>query len=295
MEMRPVRRENELYRMLMAVGGTFLFALGSNLFIVPMGFYNGGLLGAAQLIRTFLVEGLHLEVGGMDLSGIIYYLINVPLFVLAYKNMGKGFFFKSLLCTTTMTVFLTVIRSPAEPILGDPLAACLIGGIISGAGTGITLRCGASGGGGDIIGIYLSKKFQGFSVGKVSMFINLLVYGIMALFFDLSVTIYSVIYIVFLNMALDRVHLQIINVQVQIFTKKDPQELERLLFDELQRGATTWEARGGYTGEVGTMIYTIVNKYEVSTLRSLVRRFDPQAFVTYHEDVNVSGNFLKKL
>lgn len=295
MEKKRLQKENETYRMLLAVGGTFLFALASNLFIVPMGFYNGGILGAAQLLRTFVVEVLHWNVGNLDLSGILYYLINAPLFVLAYQAMGKRFFFKSLICTTTMTVFLTLIHPPVKPILDDPLAACLIGGIISGAGIGTVLRCGASGGGSDIIGIYFSKKHRNFSVGKVSMFVNLLVYGVMALFFDLSVTIYSVIYVVFMNLALDRAHLQIINVQVQIFTKKDPLELKKLLFDELYRGATTWEARGGYTDEKGTMIYTIVNKYEVQALRSLIQRFDPQAFVTYHENVSVTGNFVKKL
>lgn len=294
-ERREKRKENEIYRLVMAIGGSFLFALGTNIFIVPMGFYNGGILGAAQLIRTFLEDVFSVEPGSLDLSGIIYYLINIPLFVLAYQAMGKRFLFKSLICTSALTFFLTVIQSPVEPILEDPVAACLIGGIISGAGTGITLRWGASNGGGDILGIYFSKKVQSVSVGKVSMAINLVVYGIMALYCDLAVTIYSIIYIVFLSLALDKVHLQIINVEVQIFTKKDAGELKKQIFDELYRGATTWEARGGYTEEQGTVIYMIVNKYEVPTLRSIVREYDAQAFVTYTENVSVTGNFIKKL
>lgn len=279
----------------MAISGSLIFALGANIFIVPMGYYNAGILGAAQLIRTFIVDIFHVNVGNLDLSGIIYYLINIPLFFLAYQVMGRGFFIKSLICTSALTFFLTVIQSPAEPILSDPLAACLIGGIITGTGTGITLRWGASNGGGDIIGIYFTKKGQNISVGKVSMVINFIVYGIMALYCDLEVTIYSIIYVVFLNMALDRVHLQIINVEVQIFTKKDPEELKQLIFNEMYRGATTWEAKGGYTGEPGTMIYMVVNKYEVPALRSIVQEYDPHAFVTYNEKISVTGNFVKKL
>lgn len=281
--------------MLMAIGGSFLFALGANIFTVPMGFYNGGLIGAAQLVRTFIVTVLHVNVGTLDLSGIIYYLINIPLFILAYRSMGRGFFFKSLICTTALTLFLSVIQSPAEPILEDPLAACLIGGIISGAGVGITLRYGASNGGADILGIFFSQKYKDFSVGRISLIINLIVYGIMAIYMDLAVTIYSIIYVVFLNLTLDRVHLQSINVEVQIFTKEDPGKLKKLIFQELYRGATTWQAKGGYTDEPGTMIYMIVNKYEVPTVRSIVQKYDPHAFVTYNENISVTGNYIKRL
>ena len=288
-------RSSEIYRMAMAIFGSFLFALGSNVFIVPMGFYNGGVLGAAQLIRTFLVEIVHLQVGNLDISGILYYMINIPLFILAFRSMGKGFFWKSIVCTSALTVFLSVIRSPEVPILVDPLAACLIGGIISGAGVGMTLRCGASNGGADILGMFFSMKSKNFSVGKVSLVINFVVYGIMMIYMDLSVTIYSIIYIVFLNLALDRVHLQSINVEVQIFTKQDPVELKNRIFRAMYRGATTWEAKGGYTEEPGTMIYMIVNKYEMQELRRIVTDYDPHAFITFNEDVTVTGNFIRRL
>ncbi len=288
-------QKKEVFRLLAAIGGSFLFALGANVFIVPMGFYNGGILGAAQLIRTFLVGLLHLDMGKLDVSGLVYYLINIPLFILAYRSMGRGFFLKSLVCTSALTLFLSLIRPPAEPILSDPLAACLIGGIVSGAGVGISLRYGASNGGADILGIYFSRKYKDFSVGRISLLINLVVYGIMAVYMDLEVTIYSIIYVVFQNMALDRVHLQIINVEVQIFTKEDPAELKRLIFQELYRGATTWEAKGGYTDEPGTMIYMVVNKYEMPAVRSIVQHYDPHAFVSFNEHISVTGNFIKRL
>ena len=288
-------QKKEVFRLLAAIGGSFLFALGANVFIVPMGFYNGGILGAAQLIRTFLVGLLHLDMGKLDVSGLVYYLINIPLFILAYRSMGRGFFLKSLVCTSALTLFLSLIRPPAEPILSDPLAACLIGGIVSGAGVGISLRYGASNGGADILGIYFSSKYKDFSVGRISLLINLVVYGIMAVYMDLEVTIYSIIYVVFQNMALDRVHLQIINVEVQIFTKEDPAELKRLIFQELYRGATTWEAKGGYTDEPGTMIYMVVNKYEMPAVRSIVQHYDPHAFVSFNEHISVTGNFIKRL
>jgi uncharacterized membrane-anchored protein YitT (DUF2179 family) len=233
--------------------------------------------------------------GKLDVSGLVYYLINIPLFILAYRSMGRGFFLKSLVCTSALTLFLSLIRPPAEPILSDPLAACLIGGIVSGAGVGISLRYGASNGGADILGIYFSRKYKDFSVGRISLLINLVVYGIMAVYMDLEVTIYSIIYVVFQNMALDRVHLQIINVEVQIFTKEDPAELKRLIFQELYRGATTWEAKGGYTDEPGTMIYMVVNKYEMPAVRSIVQHYDPHAFVSFNEHISVTGNFIKRL
>lgn len=289
------QNRREVGRMLMAISGSFLYAVGANILTVPMGLYNGGMIGAAQLIRTFIVEVLGINVGSLDVAGIIYYVINIPLFILAFRSMGKGFFVKSLICTTALTFFISILQPPVVPILDDPLAACLIGGIISGAGVGISLRFGASNGGSDILGVYFSKKYKDFSVGRISLIINFIVYGIMAIYMDLEVVIYSIIYVVFMNLALDRVHLQSINVEVQIFTKEDPEELKNLIFQELYRGATTWRAQGGYTNEPGTMIYMIVNKYEVPTVRAIAQKYDSHVFITYNENITVTGNYIRRL
>ena len=135
-----------------AVGGSLLFALGVNLIIIPLGLYNGGFMGIAQLVRTFLVSALHVPVpSGVDLSGIIYFIINIPLFYMGLKILGKEFAIKTLITVGIQSMFLVVVPIPASPLIEDYLTACIIGGIIAGTGTGLVLRGRSSGGGQDII------------------------------------------------------------------------------------------------------------------------------------------------
>ena len=137
--------------------GSFIFALGINLFVVPMQLYSSGVLGIAQIIRT-LVESV-IGKTTLDISGIINFLINIPLFMLAYRTISKRFFVRTLLSVISQTVFLTFIMVPTTPLVDDILTNCIIGGIVTGFGIGLTLRCSGSGGGLDILGVYLLRNF----------------------------------------------------------------------------------------------------------------------------------------
>ena len=142
-----------------AVGGSLMFALGVNLIIIPLGLYNGGFMGIAQLMRTFVVSVLHVPVpSGVDLSGILYFIINIPLFYMGLKILGKEFAIKTLITVGMQSMFLVVVPIPAVPLIEDYLTACIIGGLIAGTGTGLVLRGRSSGGGQDIIGLCCSKK-----------------------------------------------------------------------------------------------------------------------------------------
>ncbi len=134
----------ETKRTLLCVVAAFVYALGVNLFIVPAGLYSGGVMGFSQVIRTVLSRYFGLDFGGFDVAGLIYYMINVPLFILAFTRLGKTFFFKTLVTVTAMTAFLSVI--PVTVIVEDRMAACVVGGIISGSGIGVMLRMASSSG-----------------------------------------------------------------------------------------------------------------------------------------------------
>ena len=204
-----------------AVGGSLMFALGVNLIIIPLGLYNGGFMGISQLIRTFVVSVLHVPVpSGVDLSGILYFIINIPLFYMGLKILGKEFAIKTLITVGMQSMFLVVVPIPAVPLIEDYLTACIIGGIIAGTGTGLVLRGRSSGGGQDIIGLCCSKKYPNISVGKINILMNIFVYAICLFLFNIEIVIYSLIYTTVLAMAIDRVHIQNINTSVMIFTKK---------------------------------------------------------------------------
>ena len=286
--------ENRWLRIVIGVFATFCYAVGVNFFIVPMNLYSSGLLGLCQVIRTVLVQNFGFSTT-VDFSGILYLLINIPILLLAWRSMGKGFLIRTLICTVTSSLFLSLLHAPATPILEERLASCLVGGIICGFSLGLTLTCGCSSGGLDVIGLWMSKKGSRFTVGRFSMSFNVVLYGICAVLFDLPTVIYSVIYMVFVSLFIDRAHQQGISDQVLIFTKDGDPELPRNTMTRLGRGLTYWDGKGAYTGSDLRVLCVCVSKFEEAELKEVVRELDPHAFFIVQEGVRIDGNFIRKV
>jgi len=287
--------KRDLPRLITAITGMLVFSIGINIFVVPAELYNGGVLGISQILRTLLIRYAHLNFGSVDIAGLINLLFNIPLFFLAYRSIGRGFFVRTLICVISQTMFLTVIPIPAVPLVEDTLTASLIGGIVAGAGIGISLKNGGSSGGLDILGVYYTKRRQDFSVGRLSLSVNLFIYLACALLFDITVVIYCIIYTAVSTLIMDRTHSQNISTEVFVFTKEEPDQIMDYILKELVRGATYWEAKGGYTEETTNIIFTVISKHELSALKRRLRILDPQAFVVSKEHVGIEGKFVKHL
>lgn len=281
-------------RLAIAVCGTFLYAVGVNLFTVPAGVYAGGVVGLSQVIRTLLAQCVALP-ESVDIAGILYFLFNVPVLIIAWRELGRGFLARTLICVGSSSVFLSMLRAPAVPLLDDPLAACMVGGIVCGFGLGLTLTCGCSTGGLDVIGLCLSKRGSKFTVGRFSLSFNVLLYAACAFLFNIQTAIYSVIYTVFCALFIDRGHQQNISVQVLIFTRDEDPQLPANIMTRLSRGVTYWEGKGAYTGSNMRVLCVCVSKFEVAELQETVRELDPHAFFIVQEGVRIGGNFTKKI
>ena len=287
-------QQNKWLRLGMGVLGGILLAVSINLFVVPQGMYSGGLYGLCQVIRTLVVERLGLATP-FDLAGILYLLVNLPLIALAWHTLGRGFVIRMTVVTVVNSVALALIPSPATPIIADKLTSCLVAGILSGFASGLILTCGCSTGGLDILGLYLSKKGKGFTVGKFSITFNAALYALCAVLFNLSAAIYSGIYVVFQSLFLDRLHQQNITVQMTIFTKEDPKLLSETIMEKLDRSFTAWEGQGGYSHEQVHVLCVCLNKYEVMSVQMALHEIDPHAFYVVQEGVRVGGNFGRHL
>ena len=286
---------NRWLRLVAAVVGEFIAAAAMNLFIVPLNLYSGGAMGVCQLIRTLLQDYAGLSFGAHDIAGILYFLVNVPILVFAYLNLGRGLVARTIICTVSYSLFYSIIPVPSVPILEDYLTACLLGGILTGIGSGIVLTCGCSGGGLDVVGLCLSKRGSGFTVGKFSLTFNIFLYTACLILFDPAVAIYSVIYNFFTVMVLDRMHQQNVNVQALIFTHGDEHKLGQYVMEKLGRGVTYWSGTGAYTGEGVHVLCVCLSKYEIEEMLHAVHTIDPSAFFTVQEGVRVYGNFRRKL
>lgn len=288
------KKKEAVVQIIYSVIGNFIYCAGFNLLIVPMGLYSGGFMGIAQLSGLFLTSGLHIPIPAtVNLTGIIYFLLNVPLFYMGYRVLGKEFAVKTLLQTGLMSAVLVVIPIPAVPLVEDYLTSCIIGGIVCGIGCGMILRGRASAGGQDIIGLCLSKKYPNFSVGKVTIVINIFIYGICIMLFDLEIVIYSLIFSTVCSIAVDRVHIQNINTSVMIFTKKTG--ISKAIMEETGRGVTNWDGEGAYTNKTSYILFVMISKYEVAQIKKIVHSIDPNAFMIFTEGCSVDGNFEKRL
>lgn len=272
--------------------GSAIFSAGLNLFIIPHGMFNGGFLGIAQVLEYLCVHVLHWNIGTLPLSGILYYVINIPLLFMAYR-LDRGFFIKTMLCVPLYALLLTVIPIPAEPILSDRLVSCVVGGFFAGVGAGMTLLSGGCGGGEEILGVYFCSKNPNFSVGRMLILLNVFVFVSCLIMTDLETVVYSVLFSVITSLVLDRVHLQNVTLDCVIITKKA--HMDKLVIDTIGRGVTYWKGYGGYTDEETFIIQTIASKKEALRLRREITRADPSAFVIFNEDVTITGNYQTRI
>lgn len=273
------------------LAGAALYALAFNWLILPLNLYSGNLTGVAQVISDLL--NMFILHSSTNFTGTILYMFNIPLFILAFCKIGKAFTIKSIIISTFMSAVMQFAPVPSTPIIEDPLTACILGGIIAGFGSGLTLRNGGSAGGTDILGMYFAKKYPDFSVGKIQNIISVGVYCYCLFRYDIQTVVYSAIYLFVMSFVIDKTHTQNIKTSAIIFTKH--QEVQDCILNDLKRGATRWIGSGCYN-KTETYIYmTIISKYEVAKLRKMIHEIDPNAFIIMNDNIDVDGNFIKRL
>lgn len=283
----PARSRIEtIYSML----GGILYGAGLNFFIFPLGLYIGSVTGIAQMVQSIInsVGGLNLQ-----MTGVLLFVINIPLLFLTYHVISKGFFYRTVWTLIAQSLAMELIPISSQPLISDPLTLCLLGGIVCGFGAGFSLAHEGSGGGLDILGVYLSLKYKRFSVGRASLLISGVVMLYVAFAFPVEILIYSVIFTIVYSLVLDQIHFQNIKVSALIVTEK--QEMASFINQEVSRGVTIWEAWGVHTDRKKYMVLTIVDKNEFLRLKTKLTDLDPDLFMIDAERVNVTGAFDKRL
>ncbi len=287
--------KKEVYMFPVILAGALIYSFGMNIFLRPLHLYSGGMMGFAQLLQELLRRS-GITFDGFNISGIIYYLMNVPAILIAIKKMRRRFILKTFFAVTSITVLLSLIPIPSSPVLDDRITNAIIAGLICGTGIGLILWGGACDGGMNIIGMLLiSAKGKG-SVGNVGLISNIILYSAMLFIFDPATVIYSLIYSVFNSIAVDRIHTQNIASQILVFTKrKDTEAMQVEVMGTLNRGMTEIDASGLFTGEEVKLFIIFASKYEVNRLRRIIRSHDEDAFIVETPVTRIDGNFIRKV
>ena len=279
--------KSEVWDYCLVIFGSLLYAATINLLVIPAGLYIGNLTGIAKII----LELLQRVVPGLgSLTGLILLGINLPLLLISYKVVNRRFMLKTIVSIAVITLALSLIPiRKLFPELDDLLTVCLLGGALAGFGAGLCLRAGGSSGGADILGVYISMKHNNFSVGRVGLFISLLVYGYALFMNPPLIMVYSVIFTLIYAFMMDRTHYQNVKINVMVITRN--RKILPFITQEIRRGATYWDGKGAYTDTDFIVINTVVSKYELIRLRRGVLDLDPKAFFIENNAVNVTGYF----
>lgn len=270
------------------VGG-LVFGLTINILLMPLGLYNGGFTGIAQIMNDWVMKLLNLNI---NLAGAITFLINLPVFIFAYTRMSKSFVTLSILAMIGQSLAMTFIPIPSTPVIQDVFVTLLIAAFVGGWGVALTFKGRGSAGGLDIIGIYQSQKKKG-SVGAIYLVVNSFIYLYCFIFYDFQTAAYSLIYSTMFAFTIDKFHHSNIEVSVMVFTRNP--EIKSIINNEIVRGATHWEGFGSYTGTPTEIFISVVAQDEVPRIKKLIRKHDPKAFVIIHENMKVDGGFEKRL
>ncbi|MGG5310788.1 MULTISPECIES: YitT family protein [Enterococcus] len=255
-----------------------------NFFYQPGNIYSSGITGLAQILTTLSKSVIGFEI---PVSTTLY-LLNIPLFFLAWFKLGKKFTIFTFI-TVTLTS-LSIHLLPQTILSTDPIICAIFGGAVNGVGIGLALKNGLSSGGLDIVSITIRKK-TGRSIGSISIYFNALIVFVAGLLFGWQYMFYSALSIFVSGKVTDVVYTKQKKMQVMIVTKH-PEAVIEAIQKCMRRGITIInEAEGAYKHDKQTVLMTIVTRYELPLLREAMKTSDPQAFVSIAENVQILGRF----
>lgn len=267
-------------------------AFGVTCFLYPVNLYDSGISGTSMLLAQITPEYLSLS--------LFLILINFPLFLYGYKKMGLSFTLYSVYAvfiysmgTWFITDILPVDVSIASPLAEQDLLLCAIfGGLISGIGSGITIRYGGAIDGIEILAILFSKK-MGLTVGTFVMGFNIILYICAgAIMQNWILPLYSIITYAVALKAIDFIAEGLDKAKSAMIITNHPENICEALSAEFGNGITLLGAKGYYSDKEKTMIYFVVNRFQINKVREIVAEQDKHAYVTITDVSDVLGNEL---
>lgn len=264
--------------------GAFLIAFGIHYFYRANSLGSSGVTGIC-LILYYLFK--------LDM-GFTYALINIPLIILGYKLIGGKFILKTFYGTIiTSLAFNILTKIPTSP-LEDKLVAAIFGGILVGLGLGAMFAAGGSSGGTDIIVKILTKYFD-FPVGKAFFTMDFIILSISGFLFGKDIFMYTLVGVFACTKVIDMIQDGFDSSKAITIISDKSLIMKDIIMKEARRGTTIIKAQGGYKGEEKNMISCIVSRYEVTTIKRIIRSIDENAFVYITDVAEVLGKGFKDL
>jgi len=264
--------------------GSALIALALDWFLIPNKIAAGGVSGIATIIHYLF----GLPVGAVMIA------LNVPLFLMGFKELGLKFGVRSLYGMLVLSLLVDFLAPYLKALTKDPFLACLYGGVLSGIGLGIVFKFKGSTGGTDLAAAIL-RRFTKTNVGMALLFIDGLVVFASGIVFNPEQALYALITIVVTSLLIDLVQ-EGMGYARAFFIISDKNDLiSEKIITELDRGGTCLKGEGIYSRKEKNVLLAVVNRSEVSRLKEIVYQIDPKAFVIVTNVHEVLGEGFKPM
>ena len=266
-----------VWNILLILVGSALCAAAVNGILIPQGFLSAGFTGVTLVIHL-LSKALPL--------GLIYFLLNIPLFLVGWRFVGRRFFLYSVLGMTILSAALHVVHVRIP--VADPILAAMLAGIINGCGSGVILRSIGSAGGVDILAVILNKKFS-VKVGTTSLLFNAGLLLGAALIFSLDMALYTLLFIYVSAQMMNLVVMGLSKRKTMLIVSEHWSEISREILKKDRRGVTILEGKGAYSGEAQHVLYTVISFRDLPQIKKAITGVDPKAFVVVMDTQEVMG------
>lgn len=264
--------------------GTALIAFSVASIYDPSGFVTGGFSGLAIIVKQLTAE---LVPGGVPLA-LTNLILNIPVFLIAIRLKGWNYIVKTLFGTVMLSFWLGVL--PVIPIAeGDFLLTALYGGIVMGAGIGLVFLSQATTGGTDLIAAIIQHFWRHYSIADIMQVIDAFIVLAGAYLFGIQMVLYAVISIYLVSKVSDGIIEGLKFSKAAFIITCKPDEVSKILMDDLSRGVTGLSAKGMYSGENKNMLFCVVSRKEIVRLKELTLSLDPDAFVIVTDVREVLG------
>ncbi len=260
--------------------GCTVFSLGFDLFLDPNNINVGGITGIAMILRELL---------GFGSIGAYFAAINIPLFLLGYKELGRRFFIGSMLGMLFSTVLLDLLTIIPVPKI-DLMLAALYGGGLTGLGLGLVFMAGASTGGSDIMAKLLRKRFRRLKLSRLMLILDIITVTLTGVVFhDITRTLYSALPLYVSALVMDSVIYGLDYSSMALIISDKYSEIVTEIARKLERGTTLLDAHGGYHGDSRQVVMCAIRRRQITELKDLVSRIDPNAFMILQDAHQVLG------
>jgi uncharacterized membrane-anchored protein YitT (DUF2179 family) len=266
-----------LWNMGLITLGSAVCALAINGILIPHKFVSGGVAGLALVI--------HYLIPSLPVSGL-YFLLNLPLFALGWRIVGRRFFLYSVLGMAVFTASLQWVSLPIA--VYEPIPSALLAGIISGIGSGIILRSVGSAGGADILAVTLLNRFS-LRLGSTILAFNAGVLVLAALSLSLEPVLYTLIYMYVTSHVMNLMVTGLSQRKAVIIVSSQWKEIAQRVIEQVRRGITIFQGQGAFSGQERQILYTVVTFRELARTKRIIRQLDPNAFVVVTDTLEVMG------